>query len=342
MGAMSAERDVAPGLVHGPDGQGPRSVAEDELCRCLEPHFPGIAAIRRHRSSAATSYASEVLTIELAGSKTQQAFLKDFGCSRLPKDDLPARRERELRVYRDLLDAPALGTATYYGALWNEAAGRFWLLLEFVHGEQLRSCGFDDWARAAGWLGHMQGYFAREAERLEACGFLVAHDAPFYWTKARLALEAVSQRSPCLAARVAAILDDHSRLVALLTSQPRTLVHGSYRAQNILVGTHARPPRITPVDWELAGLGAPLYDFAFLSDGFAQRELDALWDAYRRASVKWGLSPPPWKEARRVVDGLRLVKVLKSLGDSVSLDFKEATVVKLVGSAEAIKRGLDP
>jgi aminoglycoside phosphotransferase (APT) family kinase protein len=329
-------------LLPRPAGERSRETAEDALRQCLTPSFPGIVAIRRHPSPAATSYASEVLTLEVTGGWTHRVFLKDFGHSQLPKDDHARRRERELGVYRDLLEHAALGTPAFHGAIWDEAGNRYWLLLEFVEGRQLRWCQFDDWVRAAGWLGRLQGYFACHAERLRNRDFLVPHDEGFFWTRARLAREAGAQLRPPLGGRIARILDGYERLVALMTRQPRTLVHGSYRPQNILVSAPSEPPRVTAVDWELAGLGAPLYDFAFLSDGFRAPQRDTLWDAYRRGAAEWDLLLPPWGEAHRVVDSFRLVKVLKSLGDSVTLGFARATVVKLVDSAEAIIMGLGP
>ncbi len=334
-------RDASPGSLPGPSGERPRESDEDALRRCLEPSFPGIVAIRRQRSPAATSFGSEVLTLERTGGRSQRIFLKDFGCSQLPKDDLPLRRERELRVYRDLLDHAALATPAFHGAIWDETANRFWLLLEFVDGRELRSCRFDDWVRAAGWLGRLHAHYARDARRLDGCDFLVPHDAQFFWTKARLVHEAAYQFDPSMIGRIARILDSYERLVALMTRQPRTLVHGSYRPQNILVSAPSEPPRVAAVDWELAGIGAPLYDFAFLSHGFEGTQRDLLWDAYRQGAAEGGASPPEWEDARCVVDSFRLVKVVKSLGDSVSLKFKEATVVKLVCSAETIVRGLE-
>src|SRR5215831_7298401 len=120
---------------------------ESELHRCLAGRFPSLRGIRRAAFGGQTSFRLEVLTLELGAAGEVKLLLKDFGASRLPKDDLPSRRNRELRVYRDLLAGGGLGTAEYHGAVWDEARGRFWLLLELVDGVELRSLGFEDWVR---------------------------------------------------------------------------------------------------------------------------------------------------------------------------------------------------
>src|SRR6266496_1708762 len=111
-----------------------RQTVEHALARARRSGSP-VAAIRRRGFPGATSYAVEIVTAELATGDAVDIFLKDFGQSRLPKDAAAERRERELGVYRDLLEGQELGTAQFYGARWDEPAARFWLLLEFVDGE---------------------------------------------------------------------------------------------------------------------------------------------------------------------------------------------------------------
>ena len=93
-----------------------------------------IAGIERARFPHLGSYDCDSVTVELAGGGRLALFLKDFGFSRLSKDDRELRRVRELRVYRDLLAHADLGTPRYYGSLWDESRARFWLILERVDG----------------------------------------------------------------------------------------------------------------------------------------------------------------------------------------------------------------
>src|SRR5262249_50808004 len=111
---------------------------ESELHRCLAGRFPSLRGIRRAAFGGQTSFRLEVLTLDPGAAGEVKPLLKAFGGSRLPKDALPSRRNRELRVYRDLLAGGGLGTAEYHGAVWDEARGRFWLLLELVDGVELR------------------------------------------------------------------------------------------------------------------------------------------------------------------------------------------------------------
>jgi len=125
---------------------------ESELRRCLAGRFPSLRGIRRAAFGGQTSFRLEVLTLELGAAGEVKLLLKDFGASRLPKDDLSSRRNRELRVYRDLLAGGGLGTAEYHGAVWDEARGRVpsRVVLEFgdaisgisrVSGQAARSIG---------------------------------------------------------------------------------------------------------------------------------------------------------------------------------------------------------
>src|SRR5205823_11542211 len=99
------------------------------------------------------------------------------------------------------------------------------------------------------------------------CDFLARHDADFFWSKARAALDAVSAVSPPLADRLGGALGRYGRCVEVMAGEPPTLVHGTYKPRHILVDPHARPPRLCPVDWELAAVGSALYDLAFLAYG---------------------------------------------------------------------------
>lgn len=319
------------------------SVSDDELCAwfagSLPSRFPPgatIVGIHRTPCPTAASFPAEVVRVRLGDGREVGLFLKDLSTSRLPKDDLSGRRTREFLVYRDLLGQAGAGTAHYYGAIANAALDRLCLVLEFVDGVELRSLGFDHWVSAARWLGRFQGEFAAQGggADLEGCGFLVRHNADFFRSKAELAQAAVSEVSAALAPRLARALRHYDRVVDLLAHQPRTLVHGSYRSENILINAGGEPPRVCPVDWELAASGAPLYDLAFLSDGFRPPKLDSLRDAYRAEAARYQLAVPGREEMCRVVDGVRLHKTLKALSECVAWSFPERTVVKLVGMAE--------
>jgi aminoglycoside phosphotransferase (APT) family kinase protein len=156
------------------------------------------------------------------------------------------------------------------------------------------------------------------------------YDAPFFRSKAEAARTAVTRISPALADRLSPILDRHERAVSIMAGQPLTLIHGHYRPYNIVVTPRSEPTRVCPVDWEVAGLGPPLYDFAFLAEGFKPPEMDRLGDAYRGEAAKYGLPVPDREELRRLADCYRLHRTMILLGYSADRNFEKNEVAKLI------------
>jgi Phosphotransferase enzyme family len=294
-----------------------------------------VTSITRRRSEHSSSYATEVITVRLVNRKPLRLFLKDFAVAAWQKDLMPERRAREVAVYRELLDGAGLGTPEYFGAVWDEERGRFWLLLEHVDGPQVKWCEFEEWLRAAAWLGVLHGRFARAERRLAGAAFLARHDVAFFQTTAELARRAVSLRAPALAARLDGALSGYGELVDEMAALPRTLVHGGYRPQNIIRGVSGRRPRICPADWEEASYGSLFYDFAYLSDGFDPERLALLWAAYRDAATRAHVAPPPDSAALRLVRAFNVHKNLGTLAKADDREFPADAVDKLVGMVEA-------
>ncbi len=299
-----------------------------------------VAGIHRTRSSSSTSYATEVITVALESGAEFQVFLKNFGSSAGVKAGMEQRRLRELHVCRDILEHADLGTAKYYGAVWHEPLGPFWLLLEFVVGVPVRYCSFEHWVEAAAWIGRAQGYFQRHPGLWNGRDDLIRHDAPYFLSVAEGAQRALSQRFPGMAGRLAGPLSGYAKVVTTMTSQPRTLVHGAYRPGQILLSQGPHPPRICPVDWELAAIGSSLYDLAFLADGFQPPRLDQILEAYRAEASGCGVEVPDLETTKHVVDCYRLHRVLTWLGHSVDRTFPDRDVVKLLGMAEQLAGAL--
>ena len=289
-----------------------------------------IAGIGRARSASASSYAAEIVTVELTSGDTLTFFLKDLGSACIPKDQPQQRRERELALYRDVLSAPDLGTARYFGSVWEPARGRFWLLLELVSGSPVRQCTLDAWIAAAAWLGRLQGFFARHSERVGAADLLLRFDAEFLWWQAERAARYVAAVSAPLAKQLSASLERYERALPTMVGWPPTLVHGHYRPYNVLVDGTLDPPRVSPVDWERAGLGPPAYDFAYLAEGFDPARLDLLGEAYRAEAARHGLSVPDLEELRYLANAFRVHRMLSLLGSAADRRFTGAEVSKLV------------
>jgi hypothetical protein len=263
-------------------------------------------------------------------------FLKDYGFSRRSKDNPEQRRERELRVYRDLLVETNLGTPKYYGSIWDESQGRFWLILELVEGIVIKDHNVEQGVIAAGWLGQMQGFFAQHPEYLTRCDFLIRHDARFFRSKAELALEDVAQIAPVSVPRLAKVVDRYEQAINVMATQPLTLVHGGYIPWHILVDISSEPVRVCAIDWELAAFGATLYDLAFFTDGVEPQTRDRIWDAYRQAAVQYNVPIPDRPQMRYIVDCFRLHRIFDWLSRGVEKQFSEKKVKKLVHQAEQL------
>ena len=326
---------------------GPAGIDEEDLARRIASALTGTPGgdpspgrIRRRAFPGSTSYPAEILSIELATGGAIEIFLKDFTRSRIPKAGAAQRGERERRVYEELLDDADLGTPRYVGACWDEAAARFWLMLELVDGAPLAHCGFAHWLAAAAWLGRLHGRFANRRERLRACGFLLRHDADFFAGAAERALRAVSLLSDPLAQRLSEVLRGYDGVVDVLAREPETLVHGSFRPQNVLVAWSSGTPRICPTDWELAAFGRSTYDLAFLCDGFKGERLASLIGSYEREAERQGLARRDGRDLRREVDCVRLHKTVGSLGHLYLWKHPAETANEVVAAAEQIAGAL--
>lgn len=293
-----------------------------------------VVSVQQKRIRYVGSYDCDTVTVQLANGEEFKFFLKDFGFSQRSKDNPEQRRERELSVYRDLLVETDLGTPEYYGSIWNESQGRFWLLLELVEGIVIKDRNVEHGVIAAGWLGNMQGYFAQRREQLTGCDFLIRHDADFFRSKAEFALLDVAQISPCSARRLAKIVDRYEQVINVMASQPLTLVHGAYIPWHIVLDATQEPVRVCPIDWELAALGATLYDLAIFTDGVEPQTRDHMWDAYRQAAAGYNLPIPDRAHMRYIVDCFRLHRIFDWLSRGVEKQFSEKKVTKLVDQAE--------
>ena len=284
-----------------------------------------------------TSYVVDVVTVRLLDGSEQRVLLKDFGSSRIPKDNEAARRERELRVYRDILPTLELGAPKYLGSVWQEDLPRFWLLMEFVEGRTLRKQSFRLYLAAARELGKMQGSLAAAADRLQGLvgdgWWLQRHDAEFFRRRAEAAVLAAQNVVPDLAPRVERLASGYEPVIEIMAAQQTTLVHGSLRPRNVMV---TADERICPIDWELAGWGSPLYDLAFLSDGFDHVDASALYTAWRHGFEHRGLVAPPADEIARTVDCFKLHKIFKALSECATWSEQHRAVEKYLDAAERL------
>src|SRR4030095_16558431 len=130
-------------------------------------------------------------------------------------------------------------------------------------------------------------YFVRHLD-LNDCNYLVPHSPEFFISTLELAIRTVSQLPPSLAHRLTQILNAYNGLVKVMAQQPKMVVHGSYRPQNVLVNPDAEQLRFCPIDWELAAVGSPLYDVAVFADGFEGPMFHELLNTYMASAREHG------------------------------------------------------
>jgi hypothetical protein len=285
------------------------------------------------------SYRVEVLTLHTSAG-AERIFLKDFGSCKHAKEHMEERRTRELRVHRDVLRTAGLGTPAYRGSVWDPCHQRFWLLLEYVEGRRLSDLDFEHWVDAARWIGRLQRHFRDEA-RTDGT-FLEEHGPAFFWSVAEAALQAVAAVAPDLLPRLESALRRYDEPVGAMASAPFTLVHGVFRPYNVLVraaGDGAAAICVT--DWEECARGGPLYDLAYLSDGFEPAQLHRLIDAYEEELGEGGSSPRERDESLFLLRCLYAHRNLKTLAKAASRDgFTDRGIAGLVTRTDELLRGL--
>jgi thiamine kinase-like enzyme len=299
-----------------------------------------VSDVRWQRCRVESSYDTYTVTASFRDRPDLRVFLKDFGTFHQTKDDMEQRRERERHVYSGLLAAASLDTARYYGSVWEPARGRFWLLLELVEGTPLKFMDFEYWPGAAAWLGRLQGYIAQHPGSLNATDCLIQHDAPFFLATAEHALQSVRALRPEAATDFESILIRYEPLVRRMAGQPKTLVHGAYRPEQILVDVQRQPSRFCPLDWELAAIGSGVYDLATLADGFKPPRLDRILDAYRDEAATLGVHVPEPDELKYLVNCFRLHRVFTWLSHALDRSYTEKDVTKLTEMAKELAASL--
>jgi hypothetical protein len=311
-----------------------RSVAEgigvDELRNELE------VILDRHRGRArkvvdlrwhespyrSTSPIAEVL-VRLEDGARMQLLVKDVGSgSRVRNEDggkpgAVADAEREIEVYRSVLDPLQMGTAVFFGAVQDRSRGRHLLVLEKVAGVELFQVGdIRVWESAARWLARFhvrcEGYL-RPLQR----SLLVPYDAEFYGQWISRAVEFARASDPGMedgSGALAFLASRYEAVVERLVAQPATLVHGEFFPSNVLVRRGGSGGGICPIDWETAGFGPGLVDLAALSSGWALKERRRLEAAYYRTLAYGRRSMPDPRRFEEDLDYCRIHTAVQWLG----------------------------
>ena len=229
----------------------------------LSAHFGRpvrIAGLRR-RPLATSSHAIERLRVTLDSGERLRVVFK-----RLQPGEKLYGNEREVLVYRWLLDGERFGAPALYASVYDEAEGRYWLFLEDLGPSTLDEGDVEEWFAAVRWLARMHGIYHGREDDLRGLGCLMEHGPAYYHTVAQTArrnLELAGVGEALV--RFDALMRRYDSLVNYLAGEPRTLVHGDIFPQNLIIQPGGR---IRAIDWESAAVGLGAWDLARLLDGW--------------------------------------------------------------------------
>lgn len=238
-----------------------------------------IAELTRRPFAYETSFAIDELDVRLAGGERLALVVKDVGAAGLsaeaaatkPADTLDP--DREISVYRDLLDSRRLGTPRFHGAVADPGQNRRWIFLERVEGEVLTDVGeIGGWCEAAAWAARLSGAVAGDSDTL------LHRDAEWHRRWVDAAVSALG--GDPLAAR---LRERRAQLVERLCALPSAFVHGELYPANVLVAREGGSTRIAPVDWELAGTGPYALDLAALLSGWNRDDREAMCRSFHQS-----------------------------------------------------------
>lgn len=272
-----------------------------------------VAAFDRAPSRFATLFPAEVLTVELVGGERVSLFLKHLGEEEQPDHPEKRCREREVRIYEQLLGDPRLPVVRFCGSEWNGTTRRYELFLEYVDDLTLNYQGLEHWLTAARRLAHFHAYFATQTETLLGCDFLLRIDALHLREWAERAVAAVASQSAELAAKLRRVADRHDVPADVLAAQPTTLVHNDLSPKNVIADRSLSPARICFVDWEMAGVGCGVMDIVHLKYGLDDKGDRRLCAAYCGELAGTDLLPSGRTDVRSVFAACELHRTLHRL-----------------------------
>lgn len=241
---------------------------------------------------------------------------------------------REVAFFEQLAsDVPVRVPALHHGEVDLETS-KFIVVMEDMVGmrivDQLEGMAIEDTEVAVDALAAWHATWWRNADHLAEKGVAVSLGDPVYtavlpivfaegWEKVTSQMEidpAMANIGPRWAAAMPQLLQD-------LSSQPATLCHGDYRADNIMFDQDGAPVLI---DFQLTGTGSGAYDLAYFIT--QSLETDVARDHERRLF-------------ERYVEGLRAAGVPDDdLGDDLWLCYRKASLFCLVYPVVA-SRGMD-
>ena len=178
-----------------------------------------VCTLRYQPSPYATLFPVHILRVGVQTGEEFSLFMKSMGHEGSNHPDKQCR-DREVRVYEELLGDDDLPVAKYYGSSWNQIPMRYELFLENIDGYNLKLCSLEDWFLAASRLAHLHSYFSTQTERLADCNFLLRFDAAYLRSWANRAVNVVRGQSEELADRLQQVVGNYGGVLEVIGRQP--------------------------------------------------------------------------------------------------------------------------
>ncbi|HEX7942025.1 MAG TPA: aminoglycoside phosphotransferase family protein [Gemmatimonadaceae bacterium] len=294
-----------------------------------------VATLTRTPSPFATLFPVEVLSLSMQGGGAMSLFVKHLGAEQADHPE-KRRRDREVRIYEELLGEGELPVVRYYGCEWNEGAQRREVFLEHIADWDLRYQDLEHWFTAARCLARLHAHFADRAEQLLGCDFLLRFDAHYLHEWADRALGVVAGYAAELEDMLSRVAGEYARVASVLARQPVTLVHNDLAPKNVLADRAHTPARIGFVDWEMAGVGCGVLDVVDLKYGLDPASDAKMCAAYCAALAGTGLLPGDRRELDRLFAACELHKTVHRLAHSASWRLPIDTVARWTREAEQL------
>ncbi len=240
----------------------------------------------------ASTYPSEVVTCEVAGSSVLKLYCKYMAGLRYESFGHRGGVPYEIEVYRRVLASLPMSVPTFYGAYEEPGTGDVWLILEYLDqslrvtkGPQPESV-----VQAARWLGR---FHAANEDRVSGAdvGFLNLYDAPYYVGWSRRTLRFASELRPAFP-WLETLCGRFEECIDVLLSSTPTIIHGEFYPHNILLSND----QIYPIDWESAAIAAGEIDVATLTEAWKPEHRRQCEVVYQEA--RWGGATPAGFEHR--------------------------------------------
>ncbi|MDE3096838.1 MAG: phosphotransferase [Chloroflexota bacterium] len=192
--------------------------------------------------------------------------------------------EREIRFYEEIARRVELRTPKRYHSAMDVGRGQYVLLLEDLAparvGDQVAGCSLDEARLAVSELAKFHAAWWQHPE-LDAMDWMLVVDDPVHQSAEQSYAEAwepfvenfaggLSKEMLAIAERVG---DNVINLLHGFADEPRTIMHGDYRLDNMFFAGPAGGPEFAVVDWQITSRGRGIFDLAYFVCGGLQPAL---------------------------------------------------------------------